>query len=180
MSKTELLEAPKAAGPISGQDVKVVWARREAFLHTAQGERSKLRRATSFASLVSEADTAYSRCTSAWAASLASKLAGRAALADVLAKVLPREGGEMRQTVTNLDQAAGRLPLAEVQALQVRRLLDHFDDLMNKIGLSDDVGEFLKDVAGPNGATLNSLEKAKVQEFLDEHKLRGVFRVRLQ
>ncbi len=86
----------------------------------------------------------------------------------------------MFQTVTNLDQAAGRLPRTEVQALQVRRLLDHFDDLMNKIGLSDDVGEFLKDVAGPNGATLNSLEKAKVQEFLDEHKLRGVFRVRLQ
>jgi hypothetical protein len=78
---------------------------------------------------------------------------------------------------TNLDQAGGRLPLTEVQALRVRRLLDHFDDLMNKIGLSD---EFLKDVAGANGATLNCLEKAKVQEFLDEHKLRGVFRVRLQ
>jgi hypothetical protein len=133
-----------------------------------------------FASLVSEADTAYSRCTSMWTTSLATKLTGRAALANVLTKVLPQEGREMQKIVRDLEQNASRLPLTEAQALQVRNLFDYFDTLMNKIGLSDKVGEFLKDVAGSNGAPLKSLENAKVQAFLDEHKLRDVFRIRLQ
>ena len=133
-----------------------------------------------FALLIAEADAAYSECVTAWTASVQSKLAGRAALADVLAKVLPQEGGEMRKTVSALEQTAGRLPLSESQALRVRGLLGYFDELMNKIGLSDEVGEFLREVASPNGATLTSLQRSKVQSFLDDHDLRGVFRIRLQ
>ena len=86
----------------------------------------------------------------------------------------------MRRTVSDLDRAAQQLPLTEADALRVIELLRQFDDTMNKIRLSDEVGEFLKDVAGPMGATLQSLENSKVQAFLNEHNLWAFFRIRLQ
>jgi len=179
-----------AKSAIAAFDDKEVFARakqagrRAARLHkklsrdpAAVGESSV---GTSFASLTSEADAAYTRCTTSWSALLASKLAGRAALAEVLAKVLPSVGTEMRQTVSDLERASQQLPLTEAAALRVIELLRQFDDTMNKIRLSDEVGEFLQKVAGSTGATLKSLENPKVQAFLNEHNLLAFFRIRLQ
>jgi hypothetical protein len=86
----------------------------------------------------------------------------------------------MRRTVSDLERAGQQLPLTEAAALSVIKLLRQYDDTMNKIRLSDEVGEFLKDVAGPTGATLQSLENSKVQAFLNEHNLWAFFRIRLQ
>jgi hypothetical protein len=134
----------------------------------------------SIAALSSQALSALAECRRAWGSLLSSKLSGRSTLADVVAKVLPRHGAELRQTVSDLQTAAARPPVEKAQAERVRKSVDHFDTLLNKVGLTDEVGTFLKDVAGPNGARIKSLENQTVRDFLDEHKLWPIFRVRLQ
>lgn len=137
---------------------------------------------TGFAGLVSQSTSALDQCKWVWTRLIESKLLGRAALADVVAQIAPLKpkGEKMQQTVGKLRNAAPRLPSKAKDAQSASDLIAEFDALMITVGLNDEVGDFLREVAGPNGATVKSLESPKVRAFLDEHKLRGVFRVRLQ
>lgn len=134
----------------------------------------------SMATLGSQSASALAECKRAWGTLLSTKLSSRSALAEVVAQVLPKHGSQMRQTISDLQAAAVRPPVEEAQAQRVRKLVDQFDVLMNKSGLTDEVGAFLKDVASPAGAGVKALEKQKVRDFLDEHRLWTIFRVRLQ
>jgi hypothetical protein len=137
---------------------------------------------TGFAGLGSQSTSALDQCKAVWTRLIESKLSGRKVLADVVARIpqLKSKGEQMRETVKELEGAASQLPSKEKHAQRVSHLIAEFDALMKTVGLNDEVGEFLREVAGPNGTSINAIEKPKVRAFLDEHKLWSVFRVRLQ
>jgi hypothetical protein len=135
----------------------------------------------SFAVLGSQSTITLDQCKAVWTRLIESKLSGRKVLAGVVERIpqLKSNGEQMREIVKELEGAASQLPSKEKHAQRVSHLIAEFDALMATLGLNDEVGDFLREVAGPNGATVKVLDNPKVREFLDEHKLWGVFRVSL-
>jgi hypothetical protein len=169
----EVLTRARQAGRTAGRLLKK--------LKTETDSVSEPTMDSGFAGLGAQSVSALDQCKSVWTRLIDNKLTGRTALADVVAQIPPlkQKGEQMQQTVRELRNAASQLPAKEKEAQRVSDLITKFDALMKTVGLNDEVGNFLKEVAGQDGATLKAIESPKVRAFLDEHKLRGVFRIRL-
>jgi hypothetical protein len=133
----------------------------------------------SFASLGSEADTTLRLCRETWERSITGKVQGRDALAQVLEKVLPAKGRELRDLVQKLQSASKNPPATESDAQRICSSLTRFDEIMSSLHLEGTVGDFLQALTAENGLALESLRNPVVVKFLDDNKLWPAIRVRL-
>lgn len=134
---------------------------------------------TGFGALGEHADSALLTCQKVWRRVIDNKLRGRAELASVVQRLVPRDGPEFRSTVDKLTQERERLPVTTKDAERAAQLLARFDELISQLHLEGPAGDFLQAVATDRGAPAAKLLDPEVRKFLDDHKLWTVFAVKL-
>jgi hypothetical protein len=133
----------------------------------------------SFTRLFEDATLALKSCQSAWETELQAKIKDWEAIQDVVAKLMPAQGGRLKKAIWALQTAKNDLPLTKEAAAETRSHLDDLKDSIANLDLQGPFGEFLRAAASPDGADLNLLLNEEVSKVIAKHQLQKVFRVRL-
>lgn len=133
----------------------------------------------SFTRLFENATLALKSCQSAWESELQAKIKDWEAIQDVVAKLIPKEGGRLKRAIISLQTAKANLPTTEEDAARASIALEDLKDSISKLDLEGPFGDFLRSSASPEGADLNLLLNDEVLNVLTKHHLQKVFRVRV-
>ena len=132
----------------------------------------------SFILLFENAADALKISQSAWETELQNKVKDWEAIQDVVAKLIPAQGGRLRKAIRALQTAKDALPQTKEAAAQVKVDLEELRDSVAKLDLQGPFGEFLRATASPEGADLHLLND-DVAKVIASHQLQKVFRVRV-
>lgn len=133
----------------------------------------------SFTRLFEKAESAQKTCHTTWEEGLQAKIQDWEAIADVVARLVPREGSRLQRATNSLRAAKLSPPQSGKAAKEVQEHLDNLKDALSKLGLETAFGKFLQAAASTEGADLSAARTDEVSKMIKQHDLEKVFRIRL-
>jgi hypothetical protein len=131
----------------------------------------------SFTRLFENADSALKECKTTWEESLQAKIKDWETIADVVARLVPKEGAKLQRTITSLRAAKSSLPLNARASKEIQEHLDNLKAAVSDLGLGTAFGKFLQAAASRSGADLSDAQADEVSKMIKQFKLEKVFRV---